>query len=538
MTFDLKTATPATSITDTSFVFGAAGGASDTAPEPITALVMWSYFQGKADARYYTETELDALFAAHEAAANPHPGYLTPAEGAAAYDALGASAAATATAAAALVAHEAAANPHPGYLTPAEGAAAYSPLGHGHTAAEISDATVPGRSMLQAASAAAQRTLLGLGTAALSAVGDFAAAVHTHAATSISDSTAAGRAMLTAATVAAQTALLDTFTSGAKGLAPLSGGGTTNFLRADGTWAAPAGGGSPAGAGTEIQYRDGAAFGAMAGTVWDNTNRSLAITGATVTTSKPVFDFSQVWNAGGVAFTGLKGYFTDTASAAASLFLDFGVGGTSKFRVRKDGQLTIQGATANDLTTFQGGASASITHMSNALGAHATIAFDGTGSGGPFVIKSGSGGSFVWQSTGRSDAGVTDLGIFRAAAGVLNVTDGSTGGGTLRHTPRRPAAITADTNNYASGGVSYNQFWSATGTFNVTGLGIGQGDGQVHAVVNVGSNAITLKHQDAGSTAANRVLNSTGADIVLAANQAADLTYDGTQARWLAFKRA
>lgn len=38
------------------------------------------------------------------------------------------------------------------------------------------------------------------------------------------------------------TTLLDTFTSGLKGLAPASGGGTTNFLRADGTWAAPAGG--------------------------------------------------------------------------------------------------------------------------------------------------------------------------------------------------------------------------------------------------------------------------------------------------------
>jgi len=38
------------------------------------------------------------------------------------------------------------------------------------------------------------------------------------------------------------TALLDTFSSAAKGLAPASGGGTANFLRADGTWAAPAGG--------------------------------------------------------------------------------------------------------------------------------------------------------------------------------------------------------------------------------------------------------------------------------------------------------
>ena len=35
------------------------------------------------------------------------------------------------------------------------------------------------------------------------------------------------------------TALLDAFTSAAKGLAPASGGGTTNFLRADGSWAAP-----------------------------------------------------------------------------------------------------------------------------------------------------------------------------------------------------------------------------------------------------------------------------------------------------------
>lgn len=65
--------------------------------------------------------------------------------------------------------------------------------------------------------------------------------------TAISDSTAAGRAVLGAASATAQTALFDVFTSGAKGLAPASGGGTTNFLRADGTWAAPAGGGGGSG---------------------------------------------------------------------------------------------------------------------------------------------------------------------------------------------------------------------------------------------------------------------------------------------------
>jgi hypothetical protein len=40
------------------------------------------------------------------------------------------------------------------------------------------------------------------------------------------------------------TSLLNVFTSSLQGLAPASGGGTSNFLRADGTWAAPASGSS------------------------------------------------------------------------------------------------------------------------------------------------------------------------------------------------------------------------------------------------------------------------------------------------------
>jgi hypothetical protein len=50
------------------------------------------------------------------------------------------------------------------------------------------------------------------------------------------------------------TAMLDNFTSTTKGLVPLSGGGTTNFLRADGSWAAPAGGG---GSSTTISINSG-----------------------------------------------------------------------------------------------------------------------------------------------------------------------------------------------------------------------------------------------------------------------------------------
>lgn len=69
------------------------------------------------------------------------------------------------------------------------------------------------------------------------------------------------------------TALLDVFTSVLKGLAPASGGGTSNFLRADGTWAAPSGGGG-GGINSGSTTVD---FGAFPG----KSDTSVAITGQT-----------------------------------------------------------------------------------------------------------------------------------------------------------------------------------------------------------------------------------------------------------------
>lgn len=95
-----------------------------------------------------------AAVTAHEQAADPHPTYLTLAEGQAAFDALGAAAAAQSaaegTAGAALTAHQAAGDPHPAYALEADlgGAAA---LDVGTTAgtvaagddARLSDARTP-----------------------------------------------------------------------------------------------------------------------------------------------------------------------------------------------------------------------------------------------------------------------------------------------------------------------------------------------------------------------------------------------------------
>jgi hypothetical protein len=73
-------------------------------------------------------------------------------------------------------------------------------------------------------------------------------------------------------------ATLTLVTSTNAGLAPASGGGTTNFLRADGTFAAPPGG-SPGGSTTQVQFNNAGAFGGDADLTWNSATNVLGVTG-------------------------------------------------------------------------------------------------------------------------------------------------------------------------------------------------------------------------------------------------------------------
>jgi hypothetical protein len=106
-------------------------------------------------------------------------------------------------------------------------------------------------------------------------------------------------------------------------------------------------GGVPGGSTRQLQYNNAGAFGGMSGTSWDDTNRSLTITGATVTASNPVLNLIQTWNNAGVTFEGYKFNIVDTASGASSVPFAIQIGGVNQLIVQKSGAVS----TASSLST-------------------------------------------------------------------------------------------------------------------------------------------------------------------------------------------
>ncbi len=122
---------------------------------------------------------------------------------------------------------------------------------------------------------------------------------------------------------------------------------------------------------------------------------------------------------------------------------------------------------------------------------------------------------------------------YNSTTSKLQWTTPASGGGAV---PDSPTQLTADQNNYQAGtGRSMFYRLSSDASRSITGFNPAGGtnqDGELHYFINVGSNNIVLVNESASSTAGNRFLNVTGADITLAANEMAMLIYDNTSARW------
>lgn len=128
------------------------------------------------------------------------------------------------------------------------------------------------------------------------------------------------------------TSLLDVFTTSLKGVVPGSGGGTANFLRADGTWAAPPGGG---GGVADGNYGDITVSGT--GTVWSINNDAVSLSNlanlpAATVIGRPVSGSGDPLALNGTQITEICNPFTSTLKGLAPA----SGGGTENF-LRADG---------------------------------------------------------------------------------------------------------------------------------------------------------------------------------------------------------
>jgi hypothetical protein len=185
--------------------------------------------------------------------------------------------------------------------------------------------------------------------------------------------------------------------------AVLSGTGSTDnaVLRADGT------------AGNALQNSPFVITDAGAG----SGLISQAIASGTITTNAPALDLSQTWNAGGVAFQGVKINATDTASASSSKIIDAQRSGTSVFGVSSvsGSEFTMMIAQASATLELFSTTTAPFTRpggtVTNRIGR-----WDQTG------VRQCSGGYFGWGSnSGTSNDGISsiDTTIYRDAANIV-----------------------------------------------------------------------------------------------------------------------
>jgi hypothetical protein len=94
-----------------------------------------------------------------------------------------------------------------------------------------------------------------------------------------------------------------------------------------------------------------------------------------------------------------------------------------------------------------------------------------------------------------------------------------------------PAAITANQNDYVLTGSAFQRL-NCTTAADITGIAPPTGgahvDGRMIRLVSVGTATVTLKHNDTGSAAANRIYMHGGNHTSLTVNEWADLVYDST----------
>jgi hypothetical protein len=204
------------------------------------------------------------------------------------------------------------------------------------------------------------------------------------------------------------TAMLNNFTATLKGLVPLSGGGTTNFLRADGTWAA-AGGGTPGGSTLQVQYNNAGAFGGV----------NLFVESANVLGQRNGVNAQSyyAYNTFTDASNYERGAFDWTTNANALTI------GTQKLGTGTARHVTLSGLGDTFLSTYSAGYGNWV--VSGSFGGPASCLFGANAGNARYVTQAA--GQFMWSSNAGDATGTPDTALARPAAGIVEVNNGTAG---------------------------------------------------------------------------------------------------------------
>ena len=146
-------------------------------------------------------------------------------------------------------------------------------------------------------------------------------------------------------------------------------------------------------------------------------------------------------------------------------------------------------------------------------------------------ITSGTVAAARLEAHNHSGSEITSGTIAAARLGAHASGHQTGGADAIANVVSSPSQLTADQNDYALPTADIVRL-SASAARNVTGFVAGS-SGQALLLVNVGSFAITLKHQSTSSSAANRLVVPWAGDYVMDANGGAALViYDATTQRW------
>lgn len=152
----------------------------------------------------------------------------------------------------------------------------------------------------------------------------------------------------------------------------------------------------------------------------DNSFGPTTITAGTLTTDVKTLDISATHNAAGVAFTGVKANFTDTASANGTNYVDWQLGGVSHYKFNKQYSHVFKAISTNsnyDAKFAYVGAATALQIMAGSLSNVGTqVAYDS--------IQMRGVNSLGWSSSATT-VGTADTLLYRDAAGAIGQRNGT-----------------------------------------------------------------------------------------------------------------